>query len=456
MSVFLALCTLLSPAAERPNVLLIMADDLNCRLGCYGDSQVKSPNIDRLAREGVRFDRAYCQFPLCSPSRSSFLTGRRPDATGVQTNPGNTEHPHFRDKLPDAVSMPELFRKNGYAVARVGKLYHYNVPNGIGTSGLDDARSWDKVFNPKGRDRDDESQIFTLAKGQFGATLSWLAADGTDSEQTDGIASRHAIGLLEEYKDKPFFLAVGFYRPHTPYVAPKKYFDMYPASSIKLPVVPEGHDAGVPVPAIANRKREESALTDDLRRQAIQAYLASTSFMDARVGELLEALDRLDLTKKTIVVFVSDHGYHLGEHNLWQKMSLFDGVARVPLIIRAPGNKGAGKASPRTVEMIDVYPTLADYCGLKAPEELDGLSLKSFLDNPMAPRDRPAITQVRRPMADGRSVRTEQFRYTEWNKGAKGRQLYDLNADPQEFKNLAADPAHAATVATMSKLLQIR
>ena len=271
MSVFLALCTLLSPAAERPNVLLIMADDLNCRLGCYGDSQVKSPNIDRLAREGVRFDRAYCQFPLCSPSRSSFLTGRRPDATGVQTNPGNTEHPHFRDKLPDAVSMPELFRKNGYAVARVGKLYHYNVPNGIGTSGLDDARSWDKVFNPKGRDRDDESQIFTLAKGQFGATLSWLAADGTDAEQTDGIASRHAIGLLEEYKDKPFFLAVGFYRPHTPYVAPKKYFDMYPASSIKLPVVPEGHDAGVPVPAIANRKREESALTDDLRRQAIQA-----------------------------------------------------------------------------------------------------------------------------------------------------------------------------------------
>ena len=456
MSVFLALCTLLSPAAERPNVLLIMADDLNCRLGCYGDSQVKSPNIDRLAREGVRFDRAYCQFPLCSPSRSSFLTGRRPDATGVQTNPGNTEHPHFRDKLPDAVSMPELFRKNGYAVARVGKLYHYNVPNGIGTSGLDDARSWDKVFNPKGRDRDDESQIFTLAKGQFGATLSWLAADGTDAEQTDGIASRHAIGLLEEYKDKPFFLAVGFYRPHTPYVAPKKYFDMYPASSIKLPVVPEGHDAGVPVPAIANRKREESALTDDLRRQAIQAYLASTSFMDARVGELLEALDRLDLTKKTIVVFVSDHGYHLGEHNLWQKMSLFDGVARVPLIIRAPGNKGEGKASPRTVEMIDVYPTLADYCGLKVPEELDGLSLKSFLDNPMAPRDRPAITQVRRPMADGRSVRTEQFRYTEWNKGAKGRQLYDLNADPQEFKNLAADPAHAATVATMSKLLQIR
>ena len=451
----LVFCALVT-GADRPNVLLIMADDLNCRLGCYGDPQVKSPNIDRLAREGVRFDRAYCQFPLCSPSRSSFLTGRRPDSTGVLTNPGNSDHPHFRDKLPDAVSMPELFRKNGYSVARVGKLYHYNVPNGIGTPGLDDARSWDKTFNPKGRDKDDEPHIFSLVKGQFGGTLSWLAADGADAEQTDGIAARQAVELMRENKDKPFFLAVGFYRPHTPYVAPKKYFEMYPVSSIKLPSVPAGHDAAIPAAAVANRKPEEKGLTDDLRRQAIQAYHASTSFMDARVGELLDALDKLDLAKKTIVVFVSDHGYHLGEHNLWQKMSLFDGVARVPLIIRAPGNIGAGKASPRPVEMIDVYPTLAEYCGLKAPAELEGLSLKAFLDNPSAARERPAYTQVRRPMADGRSVRTERHRYTEWNKGAKGRQLYDLDADPLEMNNLAADPAQAETVSRLSKLLQVR
>ncbi len=451
----LVFCALVT-GADRPNVLLIMADDLNCRLGCYGDPQVKSPNIDRLAREGVRFDRAYCQFPLCSPSRSSFLTGRRPDSTGVLTNPGNSDHPHFRDKLPDAVSMPELFRKNGYSVARVGKLYHYNVPNGIGTPGLDDARSWDKTFNPKGRDKDDEPHIFSLVKGQFGGTLSWLAADGADAEQTDGIAARQAVELMRENKDKPFFLAVGFYRPHTPYVAPKKYFEMYPVSSIKLPSVPAGHDAAIPAAAVANRKPEEKGLTDDLRRQAIQAYHASTSFMDARVGELLDALDKLDLAKKTIVVFVSDHGYHLGEHNLWQKMSLFDGVARVPLIIRAPGNMGAGKASPRPVEMIDVYPTLAEYCGLKAPAELEGLSLKAFLDNPSAARERPAYTQVRRPMADGRSVRTERHRYTEWNKGAKGRQLYDLDADPLEMNNLAADPAQAETVSRLSKLLQVR
>jgi uncharacterized sulfatase len=451
----LAFCALVT-GADRPNVLLIMADDLNCRLGCYGDPQVKSPNIDRLAREGVRFDRAYCQFPLCSPSRSSFLTGRRPDSTGVLTNPGNSDHPHFRDKLPDAVSMPELFRKNGYSVARVGKLYHYNVPNGIGTPGLDDARSWDRTLNPKGRDKDDEPHIFSLVKGQFGGTLSWLAADGADAEQTDGIAARQAVELMRENKDKPFFLAVGFYRPHTPYVAPKKYFEMYPVSSIKLPSVPAGHDAAIPAAAVANRKPEEKGLTDDLRRQAIQAYHASTSFMDARVGELLDALDKLDLAKKTIVVFVSDHGYHLGEHNLWQKMSLFDGVARVPLIIRAPGNMGAGKASPRPVEMIDVYPTLAEYCGLKAPAELEGLSLKAFLDNPSAARERPAYTQVRRPMADGRSVRTERHRYTEWNKGAKGRQLYDLDADPLEMNNLAADPAHAETVSRLSKLLQVR
>jgi uncharacterized sulfatase len=450
----LVFCALVT-GADRPNVLLIMADDLNCRLGCYGDPQVKSPNIDRLAREGVRFDRAYCQFPLCSPSRSSFLTGRRPDSTGVLTNPGNSDHPHFRDKLPDVVSMPELFRKNGYSVARVGKLYHYNVPNGIGTPGLDDARSWDKTFNPKGRDKDDEPHIFSLVKGQFGGTLSWLAADGADAEQTDGIAARQAVELMRENKDKPFFLAVGFYRPHTPYVAPKKYFEMYPVSSIKLPSVPAGHDAAIPAAAVANRKPEEKGLTDDLRRQAIQAYHASTSFMDARVGELLDALDKLDLAKKTIVVFVSDHGYHLGEHNLWQKMSLFDGVARVPLIIRAPGNMGAGKASPRPVEMIDVYPTLAEYCGLKAPAELEGLSLKAFLDNPSAARERPAYTQVRRPMADGRSVRTERHRYTEWNKGAKGRQLYDLDADPLEMNNLAADPAQAETVSRLSKLLQV-
>ncbi|NBU73775.1 MAG: iduronate-2-sulfatase [Planctomycetes bacterium] len=461
MSVFLALCTLLSPAAERPNVLLIMADDLNCRLGCYGDSQVKSPNIDRLAREGVRFDRAYCQFPLCSPSRSSFLTGRRPDATGVQTNPGNTEHPHFRDKLPDAVSMPELFRKNGYAVARVGKLYHYNVPNGIGTSGLDDARSWDKVFNPKGRDRDDESQIFTLAKGQFGATLSWLAADGTDAEQTDGIASRHAIGLLEEYKDKPFFLAVGFYRPHTPYVAPKKYFDMYPASSIKLPVIPEGHDAGVPMPAIANRKREESALTDDVRRQAIQAYLASTSFMDARVGELLEALDRLDLTKKTIVVFVSDHGYHLGEHNLWQKMSLFEESARVPLVIAAPGGR-SGAVAKHTVELVDVCPTLCDLAGVPLPAGVDGRSLAPLVRADAADReqfaDRPAFTEVGLGKFNGVSLRSGRWRYTAWQgpDGLAGRQLYDHDTDPRELLNLADDPAHAATLQSLDAELRRR
>lgn len=453
MLLFAVLACALSQGAQRPNVLLIMADDLNCRLGCYGDPQVKSPHIDRLAREGVRFDRAYCQFPLCSPSRSSFLTGRRPDSTGVLTNPGNTEHPHFRDKLPDAVSMSELFRKNGYAVARVGKLYHYNVPNGIGTPGLDDARSWDTTFNPRGRDKDDEPHIFSLAKGQFGGTLSWLAAEGTDQEQTDGIAARKAVELMRGFKEKPFFLAVGFYRPHTPYVAPKKYFEMYPQASVRLAKVPPDHDAGIPPPAVSNRKAEEKNLTDDLRRQAIQAYHASTSFMDARVGELLDALDTLGLAGKTIVVFVSDHGYHLGEHNLWQKMSLFDGVARVPLIIRAPGSKGAGKASPRTVEMIDVYPTLAEYCGLKAPTELEGLSLKAFLDNPEAPRDRPAYTQVRRPMADGRSVRTEKHRYTEWNKGAKGRQLYDLDADPGELRNLASDPAQAETVARLSKLL---
>jgi len=449
-------------AADKMNVLYIVSDDLCNQLGTYGSPHVKSPNIDKLAAKGVRFDRAYCQFPLCNPSRASFLTGLRPDQLHVYEN--GTQ---FRKNVPDAVSMPQTFRNAGYYVARVGKLYHYGVPAQIGTDGLDDPPSWEKVINPKGHDKAVEDKIHTLTPGQFGGTLSWLADEGTDAQQTDGMTALEIARLLEANKDKPFFLACGFFRPHTPYVAPKPWFDLYPPASLKLPVVPQGHRDQHPKLAFGSYKKEQDKLTDDLRREVLQAYHASTSFMDAQVGIVLEALEKQGLADKTIVVFHSDHGYHLGEHGLWQKMSLFENSARVPLVIYDPRSKANGKASARTVELVDLHPTLASLCGLKAPEVLTGKSLKPLLDNPTAEWTKPAFTQVTRGTPTvtgetvkkgnrnlmGRSVRNERYRYTEWDEGKQGVQLYDYDNDPGELKNLADDPAYAAVVKEMKTLL---
>jgi uncharacterized sulfatase len=470
---WLAVCgLLLSPtvasAADKMNVLFIVSDDLtNNTLGCYGSKVAKSPNIDKLAAKSVKFDRAYCQFPLCNPSRASFLTGLRPDTTKVYEN--STQ---FRKNVPDAQSLGQTFQKGGYAVMRVGKLYHYGVPGQIGTDGLDDKPSWQQVINPRGRDKDDEDKdlIFTLtpnAKGsaRFGGTLSWLAADGTDAEQTDGKIADAVIKLMEENKDKSFFIGCGFFRPHTPYVAPKKYFDMYPADSLELPKVPEGHRAAGPAPAFGSAKPEQDKATDELRRKALQAYYASTTFMDAQVGRVLDALEKLKLADKTIVVFTSDHGYHLGEHGLWQKMSLFENSTRVPLLIYDPRAKGNGKACVRPVELVDLHATCAELAGLAAPKT-DGTSLKALLDDPSAKWDKPALTQVSRgtptatgeplpknPWFMGYTVRNERYRYTEWDDGKKGAQLFDYETDPGELKNLAADPAHADTVKQMKALL---
>jgi iduronate 2-sulfatase len=448
-------------AAEKLNVLFLVSDDLtNQTLGCYGSKINTSPNIDALAAKGVRFDRAYCQFPLCNPSRASFLTGLRSDTIRVYENATQ-----FRKNKPDAISIGQTFQKAGYSVARVGKLYHYGVPGQIGTDGLDDPPSWQKVVNPRGRDKDDEDNnlIFSLlpnnkGSGRYGGTLSWLASGGKDEDMTDGKVADETVKLLEQNKDKPFFLACGFFRPHTPYVAPKGYFDRYPTSAITLPVVPKGHLEAGPAPAFGSQKKEQNEqLTDDLRRQALQAYYASTAHMDAQVGRVLAALDRLKLREKTVIVFISDHGYHLGEHNLWQKMSLFENSARVPMIVSAPGMEGNGQSSGRTVELVDLHATLADLCGLPAPPT-DGKSLKPLLADPKATWDKPAITQVTRGNVAakgfmGYSVRNERYRYTEWDRGTKGVQLYDFDTDPGELKNLAADPKFADVVNTMKALL---
>jgi choline-sulfatase len=439
-------------AAKKPNVLFLICDDLNCDLGCYGHPLVKSPNIDRLAECGVRFANAYCQYPLCGPSRASFMTGLYPDQTLVQRNAI-----YIREHVPNVQTMSQMFRRNGYFATRIGKIYHYNVPLHIGTGGHDDPDSWDFTINPRGRDRDDENKIFSLRPGSFGGTLSWLAADGTDDEQTDGIAAAEAARLLKQYaaSDKRFFLAVGLYRPHTPYVAPKKYFDMYPRDKIVVPSVPEGYLDTLPVPARQSlvRKKEQVNLADDLARQAIQAYYASITFADAQLGKILNALDETGLADNTIVLFTSDHGYHMGEHGYYQKTTLFENATHVPLIIATPGMKTAGRVAKSPVEMVDFYPTLGELCGLAPPPSISGVSLAPALEDSAAMPRTSAFTQY----ANGYSIRTPRYRYTEWGaNGADGNELYDHETDTDELHNLASDPKHADAVAELSKLLRGR
>jgi len=440
--------------SPRPNVLFVICDDLCCGLSCYDDPGAVSPNIDRLAARGVRFERAYCQFPLCNPSRSSLLTGRRPARTTIRDN-----KTHFRDLDPTIVTLPQAFKQAGWRSERIGKLYHFGVPGQIGTSGLDDPPSWDAVFNPKGRDVADEPKIFSLEPGNFGGTVSWLAADGTDAEQTDGIAAARAVALLEGYarEKTPFFLAVGFYRPHTPYVAPKPWYEKHPLTGVQLPEVPLEHDAGVPAPAIASRKPEERRLTGDLGREAVQAYRAGVSFVDAQLGIVIDALDRVGLRDNTIVVFTSDHGYHRGEHGLWQKRSLFEESSRVPLVVALPGGR-AGVTAPETVELVDVLPTLCDLAGVPLPAGVDGRSLAPLVRaggaDAAAWTARPAFTEVQHRDVRGVSMRSGRWRYTVWNGGEAGRQLYDHNTDPHELTNLADLPDHAATVQALDAELR--
>ena len=442
-----------SADAKKMNVLFIAVDDMNNDLGCYGHPLVKSPNIDRLAAQGVRFDRAYCQFPLCSPSRSSLMTGLRPDTTRVF----DLQY-RFRQGLPGVVTLSQCFGQAGYYAARVGKIYHYGNPGDIGTSGLDDPQSWQEFYNPAGRDKtalEPEIVNYTPKRG-LGSSMSFLAdKTGRDEEHTDGKVATQAIELLEKHKSEPFFLAVGFYKPHCPYVAPQKYFDLYPLEKITLPAVAADFEKNAVPAALASTKPwPYYGVTPDQARENKQAYYATISFVDAQIGRVLDALDRLGLRDITTIVFWSDHGYHLGGHGLWAKQSCFEESARVPFIIAPPAAKSAGKVCARTVELIDIYPTLADLAKVAAPKDLQGASLRPLLDDPASKWNRPAYTQVQRGGFPGHSVRTERWRYTEWDGGAKGTELYDYSTDPQELKNLASSPENAATVAELKALLK--
>jgi iduronate 2-sulfatase len=445
-------------AAERPNVLFIISDDLNNFLGCYGDERAKTPNIDELATRGVQFDLAYCQYPLCGPSRNSMLTGLYPNSTGILNN-GQI----FRQTIPSQISLPQAFRQAGYFVARLGKLYHYGVPNSIGTDGHDDPGSWELEMNPAGVDRLDG--VPGKQPSQPGSALNWYASPKGDAEHTDGLLAAEAEWVLERcarQKERPFFLAVGFFRPHLPYIAPKPYFDLY--SEAEMPVVRgiKKDQADVPPAALASYK-ERNRFAGDRGRQSAQAYYASISFMDAQVGRVVNALDRLGLSDNTIIVFTSDHGYHIGEHGLWQKMSIFEESARVPLLIVAPGVGKKSTTAEAPVGLIDLYPTLTELCDVDAPENLQGQSLVPILKDANAKGRGWALSQVNRnrgaKSAEGKrfsgySLRTPRWRYTEWDEGREGRELYDHESDPKELTNLADDQAHATTVADLSKQLR--
>lgn len=445
----LCLCTLstclqaqTTPAKPQiRNVVWIIADDLNNALGCYGDPLAKSPNIDALAKRGVRFERAYCTFPLCGPSRNSILTGLYPNSTGIQQN-GQI----FRQSIPKHRSLPQHLRLSGFHAGRIGKLYHYNVPNSVGTNGHDDPASWELEINPAGVERMlEHPQITSLTPNQFGATLSWLASDSPEPLHTDAIQADDANWVLDRYAqnpDRPFFLAVGFFRPHTPYVAPKSYFQLHDPNAMKVIEGVAQDREDIPKPALASGKKEQDDMDLRTTREALQAYYASVSFMDAQVGKIISKLDALGLSQSTAIVFTSDHGYHLGEHGLWQKMSLFEQSARVPLIVVLPGIAKPGTVVQTPVSHIDLYPTLCEATATPMPTNLQGQSLLKIVQNTSEQGRGWALTQVTRGNNKdkrffGYSIRTQRYRYTEWDSGEQGTELYDHQTDPMEITNLA-------------------
>jgi uncharacterized sulfatase len=433
-------------------VLLLMSDDLAAHLGCYGHPLAKTPHLDALAKRGVLFERAYCQFPHCNPSRASLLSGLRPNSTRVTNNEDN-----LYSNVPGVVTLPHLFRQNGYATARCGKIFHLGVPTGL--ESMDDPQAWDfgMPFKDERPYPPARKSAVDVAAGA-GQGLRWTEIASGEEQLCDTDFASTAIEWLEKRDaSKPFFLAVGFHRPHLPLVAPAKYFDIYPFESITLPDEPADDEADIPEPA-RNGSVPGYTLssTPEQRRAAIRAYLACVSYVDAQAGRVLDALKRLGLEENTIVVFAADHGWHLGEHKLWHKRSLFEESARVPFIVVAPGMKGAGRRSAGLVELLDVYPTLCDLAGVPPPAVLQGKSLRPALNDPAAVLHKAAFTQARRgPNAEnwGRTVRTTRWRCTEWDEGRNGIELYDHDTDPHEYTNLANDPRHAGVLTELRALL---
>jgi arylsulfatase A-like enzyme len=448
LAVALLAAAVLAPAApaadvKRPNVLFLISDDMRPDLGCYGHPVVKSPNLDALAAAGVRFDRAYCQFPLCNPSRTSLLSGRHPTHTGVLDN-----RTWFGAAHPDFVTLPKHFKANGYATLRSGKVFH---------GGIDDTDAWTEGGEPRQAEVGAQTPQAVAARQRQSDRR--IVLDGNGESHNDYKVADRAIEYLRQHKDGPFFLAVGFAKPHSPPAAPKRFYDLYDPARLPLPVdfqprptVPDGFPARSVTPNgdlfIKRDASEEEA------RLTLQAYWASLSWTDWNVGRVVAELDRLGLRGNTVVLFWGDHGYHLGEKGKWSKHgSLFEVGARVPLIVAAPGAKGNGTASPRVVQTLDLYPTLCELCGLPVPNGPEGRSLVPLLNDPKAAWDHPAYTVFGNAnRLVGVAVRDERYRYVEYDGGKAGAMLFDEQADPHELKNLADDPKFAEVRQRLSAL----
>lgn len=463
----LAVSRATAAAGEKLNVLFIAVDDLRPQLGCYGDSLVKSPNLDQLAARGLVFNRCYCQQALCSPSRTSLLTGLRPDTTKIVTI-----GPHFRDSMPDVVTLPQHFKNHGYVTRAIGKVYH---------DGLDDKASWSALhenakvpgYSPKGQTRLKERlaeakragiDISDRRKAPYGP--AYEAPDCLDNELRDGANADRAREILREIKDRPFFFGVGFSKPHIPYVAPKKYWDLYDPQQITFAdnqFPPKGAPAWA-IQGLGELRRydgppQNDPLPEEWKRRLIHGYMACISYIDAQIGRLLGELDRLGLRDKTVVIAWGDNGYQLGEHGMWSsKHTNYETSTLCPMIIRVPGQKTAGQKSDALVEFVDIYPSLVEICGLPMPESLEGTSFKPLIEKPGLAWKKAAFSQYPRGGYDGHTIRTDRWRLVEWRK-TKGSQplvyeLYDHQNDPQENVNLANDPKHADTIKELAAMLK--
>ena len=454
--------TLPSAPVDHPkyNVLFLISDDLTyTALSCYGNKVCKTPNIDRLASRGTRFTRAYCQGTYCGPSRASFMSGYYPHATGElgYRNP--------RPRIGDRTTWSQHFMNNGYHATRVSKIYHMGVPGGIesGGHGADDALSWNERFNspgPEWKARGDGETLENNPDGKKpavgGNTFVVVEADGDDLVHSDGRTAAKACELISRQKDsgKPFWLGVGFVRPHVPFVAPRSYYKPFlPYSRMVLPSRIKGDWDDIPRAGI--NYKTSANMKMDLRRQrkAIGGYYASVAYMDAQVGKVLDALDQAGLTEKTIIIFTSDHGFHLGEHDFWAKVSLRDESAGVPLIISVPGKKPAICHS--FVELLDLYPTTASLCGLDVPARLQGEDISKMLGNPSHKVREEAFCVA--PMRKGFLLRNRNWAYLQYGEDAGGgRELFDMVKDPGQFTNLAEEPSHARIAQSFQHRLAAR